>query len=195
MVEKLEKNGEGLNLTYEVRDGIVNHTGSSMASTLEGVIVKFADRIAYINHDIDDARRAGILSNEDIPADIRDVLGDGHGKRINTMVTSLIKHSTDKNHISMEPHVMEATNRLREFMFESVYTNPAAKGEESKAKEILVRLFEYYVKHPQKMPELYYRNTKTESVERCVCDFVSAMTDRFAIEKYKELFIPEVWRG
>lgn len=195
VVEKLEKNGEGLNLTYEVRDGIVNHTGSSMASTLEGVIVKFADRIAYINHDIDDARRAGILSNEDIPADIREVLGDGHGKRINTMVTSLIKHSTDKNHISMEPHVMEATNRLREFMFESVYTNPAAKGEESKAKEILVRLFEYYVKHPQKMPELYYRNTKTESVERCVCDFVSAMTDRFAIEKYKELFIPEVWRG
>jgi dGTPase len=111
------------------------------------------------------------------------------------MVTSLIKHSTDKNHISMEPHVMEATNRLREFMFESVYTNPSAKGEESKAKEILVRLFEYYVKHPQKMPELYYRNTKTESVERCVCNFVSAMTDRFAIEKYKELFIPEVWRG
>lgn len=195
VVEKLENNGEGLNLTYEVRDGIVNHTGSHMASTLEGVIVKFADRIAYINHDIDDARRAGILANEDIPSDIRDVLGDAHGKRINTMVTSVIKYSTDRNAIGMEPGVMEATNRLRDFMFENVYTNPAAKGEESKAKEILVRLFEYYVKHPCKMPELYYRNTKNEPVERCVCDFVSAMTDRFAIEKYKELFIPEVWRG
>jgi dGTPase len=95
----------------------------------------------------------------------------------------------------MEREVMEATNRLRDFMFENVYTNPAAKGEESKAKEILVRLFEYYVKYPCKMPELYYKNTQNEPIERCVCDFVSAMTDRFAIEKYKELFIPEVWRG
>ena len=130
-----------------------------------------------------------------IPTDIREVLGETHGKRINTMVTSVIKHSTDKDFIGMEPHVMEATNRLRDFMFENVYTNTAAKGEEKKAKEILVRLFEYYVKHPEKMPELYFRNTKQESVERCVCDFVSAMTDRAAIEKYRELFIPEVWRG
>ena len=119
VVEKLENDGAGLNLTYEVRDGIVNHTGSHMASTLEGVIVKFADRIAYINHDIDDARRAEILSNDDIPAEIREILGETHGKRINTMVTSVIKYSTDKNCIGMEPEVMEATNRLRDFMFEN----------------------------------------------------------------------------
>lgn len=195
VVEKLENKGKGLNLTYEVRDGIVNHTGSHMASTLEGVIVKFADRIAYVNHDIDDACRAGILKNTDIPKEIREVLGERHSKRINTMVTSLITYSTGKNLINMEADVLEALNRLREFMYENVYINPIAKSEEGKAKEILVRLFEYYVKNPDKMPSFYFNNIKSEPVERCVCDFVSAMTDRFAIEKYKELFIPEVWRG
>lgn len=195
VVEKIENKGKGLNLTYEVRDGIVNHTGSNMASTLEGVIVKFADRIAYVNHDIDDACRAGILKVSDIPKEIREVLGERHSKRINTMVTSVITYSTGKNLINMEADVLEATNRLREFMYENVYINPIAKGEEGKAREILARLFEYYVKNPDKMPPLYYGNIKNEPVERCVCDFVSAMTDRFAIEKYKELFIPEVWRG
>lgn len=195
VVEKIENKGKGLNLTYEVRDGIVNHTGSNMASTLEGVIVKFADRIAYVNHDIDDACRAGILKVSDIPKEIREVLGERHSKRINTMVTSIITYSTGKNLINMEADVLDATNRLREFMYENVYINPIAKGEEGKAREILVRLFEYYVKNPDKMPSLYYGNIKNEPVERCVCDFVSAMTDRFAIEKYKELFIPEVWRG
>ncbi len=195
VVEKIENKGKGLNLTYEVRDGIVNHTGSNMASTLEGVIVKFADRIAYVNHDIDDACRAGILKVSDIPKDIREVLGERHSKRINTMVTSIITYSTGKNLINMEADVLDATNRLREFMYENVYINPIAKGEESKSKEILVRLFEYYVNNPDKMPSFYYNNIKNDPVERCVCDFVSAMTDRFAIEKYKELFIPEVWRG
>ena len=195
VVERLENKGKGLNLTYEVRDGIVNHTGSHMASTLEGVVVKFADRIAYVNHDIDDACRAGILKNTDIPKEIREVLGERHSKRINTMVTSIITHSTGKNLINMEADVLEAMNMLREFMYENVYINPIAKGEEGKAKEILVRLFEYYVKNPDKMPSFYFGNIKSEPVERCVCDFVSAMTDRFAIEKYKELFIPEVWRG
>ena len=195
VVEKLENGGKGLNLTYEVRDGIVNHTGEHMASTLEGVIVKFADRIAYINHDIDDARRAKILSVEDIPRDIREVLGDEHSQRINTMVTSVIDYSTGKNRIGMAPEIQEATDKLRTFMFENVYSNPVAKGEENRAKEVLVRLFEYYTKNPDKMPELYRNNTKTEPVERCVCDFISAMTDRYAIEQYKELFIPKVWRG
>ncbi len=194
VVEKLENDGAGLNLTWEVRDGILNHSGNDIASTLEGVIVKFADRIAYINHDIDDACRAGILSPEDIPRPIREVLGDRHSVRINSMVSSVVSASMDSDTICMTPEVEEATNALRDFLFEAVYFNPVAKSEETKARELLARLYEYYVKYPEKMPELYYRNTKTESVGRCVCDFVSSMTDRYAIDLYKELFIPNVWR-
>ena len=195
VVEKLEKDGVGLNLTWEVRDGILNHTGSCMASTLEGVIVKFADRIAYINHDIDDACRAGILSLDDIPKELLDTLGRGHSERINRMVTSVITASAGKPEIAFTPEIGEATMQLRKFLFDHVYTNPLAKSEDKKAQELLVRLFEYYVKHPEEMPDLYYRNTKTEPVERCVCDFVGGMTDRYAIDRYTELFIPQVWRG
>lgn len=195
VVEKLEKDGEGLNLTWEVCDGILNHTGSCMASTLEGVIVKFADRIAYINHDIDDACRAGILSLDDIPKELLDTLGRGHSERINRMVTSVITASAGKPEIAFTPEIGEATMQLRKFLFDHVYTNPLAKSEDKKAQELLVRLFEYYVKHPEEMPDLYYRNTKTEPVERCVCDFVGGMTDRYAIDRYTELFIPQVWRG
>ena len=195
VVEKLEKDGEGLNITWEVRDGILNHTGSCMASTLEGVIVKFADRIAYINHDIDDACRAGILSLDDIPKELLDTLGRGHSERINRMVTSVITASAGKPEIAFTPEIGEATMQLRKFLFDHVYTNPLAKSEDKKAQELLVRLFEYYVKHPEEMPDLYYRNTKTEPVERCVCDFVGGMTDRYAIDRYTELFIPQVWRG
>ena len=195
VVEKLEKDGEGLNLTWEVRDGILNHTGSCMASTLEGVIVKFADRIAYINHDIDDACRAGILSLDDIPKELLDTLGRGHSERINRMVTSVITASAGKPEIAFTPEIGEATMQLRKFLFDHVYTNPLAKSEDKKAQELLARLFEYYVKHTEEMPDLYYRNTKTEPVERCVCDFVGGMTDRYAIDRYTELFIPQVWRG
>ena len=195
VVEKLEKDGAGLNLTWEVRDGIVNHTGSNMASTLEGVIVKFADRIAYINHDIDDAVRAGILSIDDIPREIIDVLGKKHGERINTMVTSLIDNSYDKPYIAMSDDVAKATADLRAFLFENVYLNPMAKGEEIKAQEMLIKLFEYYVANPEKMPNTYCKNLESEGVERCVCDFVSGMTDRYAIETYNDIFVPKVWRG
>ena len=195
VVEVLERGGEGLNLTWEVRDGIVNHAGADMAATLEGVLVKFADRIAYINHDIDDACRAGILRAQDIPQRLREVLGQDHGERINTMVTSIIRSSIDQPQITMEPHIQEATEELRAFLFENVYFNPVAKSQESKSEELLIRLFEHYVQHPEKMPELYYRNTERESVERCVCDFLSGMTDRYAIETYRALHIPEVWRG
>lgn len=195
VAEKLERGGRGLNLTFEVRDGIVNHTGDHMATTLEGVIVKFADRIAYINHDIDDACRAGILSLEDIPKEIREVLGERHSQRINTLVTSTIRYSTDRPEISMEPEILEAMNALRAFMFAHVYTNQRAKSEDDKAKELIYRLFEYYVAHPWEMPKLYFDNVKDEPVERCVCDYIAAMTDRYAIERYNELFIPEVWRG
>lgn len=193
VVEKLENNGKGLNLTWEVRDGIVNHSGKNKASTLEGVIIKYADRIAYINHDIDDSIRGNIIKNDDIPRELSDILGTTHSERINRMVTSVIEGSRDLDDIKMTPEVGEATEKLRDFLFERVYYNPKAKKEEGKAMELLKSLFDYFVKYPQKMPEFYYNNTANESVERCVCDFVSGMTDRYAIELYKDLFIPHVW--
>ena len=195
VVEELENNGRGLNLTWEVRDGIVNHTGSHLASTLEGVIIKFADRIAYINHDIDDACRAGILRPEEIPLDLRRTLGETHSQRINTMVLSVILASTDRPEIRMDEDIQKATNDLRKFLFENVYTNPTAKAEDGKAKGILGALFEMFVRQPEKMPDFYYDRCETEGVERTVCDFISGMTDRYAIELYKELYIPKVWKN
>ena len=194
VVEKLENDGAGLNLTWEVRDGIVNHTGDHLASTLEGVIVKYADRIAYINHDIDDACRAGIMSIEDIPREIREVLGEKHGVRVNRMVSSVIEASTDSDEIRMTPDVGEAMVKLRKFLFDNVYYSPIAKAEEVKAMELLARLYEYFIRYPQKMPNVYYRNLEMDPVERCVCDYISSMTDRYAIDLYKDLFVPSVWR-
>ncbi len=195
VVEKLENEGQGLNLTWEVKDGILNHTGKHMASTLEGVIVKFADRIAYINHDIDDARRAGILDLEDIPRDIRDVLGNGHSERINRMVLSVIQGSEGKPHIKMTDEVQGATDELRSFLFANVYENSVAKSEDEKAKALLVQLFDYYSERPELMPRIYFNNVESEGVGRCVCDYISSMTDRFAIDTYNALFVPRVWGG
>lgn len=195
VVDLLEKDGQGLNLTYEVRDGILNHTGSWMACTLEGVIVKFADRIAYINHDIDDACRAGILTPDDIPAHLRAVLGNTHSGRINTMVTSVIEASRDQNKIEMTPEVGEAMMELRSFMHRNVYTASAAKAEENKAQDLLISLFHYHMEHPEKMPMLYQRNIERDGLGRCVCDYISGMTDRYAIARYEEIFVPKVWRG
>ena len=158
VVEKLEKDGAGLNLTVEVRDGILNHAGENKAATLEGRIIKFADRIAYINHDIDDACRAGIMTIDDIPEDILKVVGRGHSERINTMVTAVIDASQGQPDISMTPEVFEAYEALRDFLFEAVYKNPKAKGEEKKAKAMLCEMFDYFSNHPDEMPELYYNN-------------------------------------
>ena len=194
VVEKLENGGKGLNLTWEVRDGIVNHTGKHMASTLEGVVVKYADRIAYINHDIDDACRAGVLCVEDIPKPIREVLGNGHSERINTMVTSIIQNSTDKPYIMMSDEVQKATDELRTFLFDNVYLNSEAKSEDVKAQNLLIFLFEYFTKHPEQIPQHHRQFVDEEGVERCACDYISGMTDRYAIETYQELFIPKVWR-
>ena len=191
VVDHLENGGKGLNLTYEVRDGILNHTGKNMASTLEGVIVKYADRIAYVNHDIDDACRAGILSLSDIPAE---VLGTTHSERINTLVSSVVTASAGKPCIAMTEEVEACFDRLRAFMHENVYTNPIAKAEEDKAMELLARLYDYYLAHPEEMPELYVGNIERDGVARCVCDYISGMSDRYAIETYRELFIPKVWR-
>ena len=194
VVEKLEKDGAGLNLTVEVRDGILNHAGENKAATLEGRIIKFADRIAYINHDIDDACRAGIMTIDDIPEDILKVVGRGHSERINTMVTAVIDASQGQPDISMTPEVFEAYEALRDFLFEAVYKNPKAKGEEKKAKAMLCEMFDYFSSHPDEMPKLYYNNIEAEGVGRCVCDYISGMTDRYAIDTFKRLFIPSVWQ-
>lgn len=195
VVEKLENNGRGLNLTFEVRDAIVNHTGDNTAATLEGAVMRFADRIAYINHDIDDACRAGILADTDIPLPLRKTLGETHGMRINTMVSSVIEASRDSDKIRMTDEIGQATDELRDFLFAKVYRNSEAKKEETKAKLLLLRLFEYFEHDPERMPGVYRDELEHESVKRCVCDYVSSMTDRYAINLFKELFIPNVWQA
>lgn len=191
VVEKLER----LNLTWEVRDGIVNHQGDHLAATLEGRVVKFADRIAYINHDIDDAVRAGILLESEIPEKLHKILGVNHSARINTMVTSVVSASLDKNEIIMEPQIKEATDELRDFLFEKVYYSSHVLAEEERAVGLIVRLFEYFVKHPEEMPAGYRELCEDEPVPRIVADFISGMTDRHAISIYKQLFIPNTWSG
>lgn len=195
VVDFLEKDGNGLNLTFEVRDGIVNHTGKHLASTLEGVIVKHADRIAYINHDIDDACRAGILSLDDIPKEILKTLGREHSERINTMVSSVIVASTDSDKISMTSDISEATDELRSYLFANVYTHPVAKAEEAKTQDLLISLFQYFKENPEKMPKLYFNNIERDGIGRCVCDYISGMTDRYAIQVYQDIFVPKTWQG
>lgn len=196
-VTLLENGGEGLNLTWEVRDGILNHSGEGKAATLEGQIVKFADRIAYINHDIDDASRAGVLRASDIPEKLRRTLGATHGERIDTMVRSLIKASADKPEIAMEPEIYAAVMELRSFLFERVYTSPIAKGEEGKAEAMLAELYRYYIEHPAEIPADHARRYRegSDSLPRAVCDYIASMTDRYALNLYKKLFIPTVWNN
>lgn len=185
---------ENLNLTREVRGGIVCHTGPRKAATPEGRIIHFADRIAYINHDIDDAIRAGILSESDIPREIADVLGSSHSARINTLVENMIANTQNTGVLSMQPEVAAAMDSLRSFMFERVYTNPVAKGEESKAKDIMRKLFDYYYTHPDKLPEDFIPQLDFDGISRTICDYIAGMTDKYAIYKYSEIFIPTAWQ-
>lgn len=194
VVDVLENEGRGLNLTNEVRLGIVGHTGSYIPETLEGQVVRRSDQIAYVNHDIDDAIRAGILSNEDIPKSISDVLGCTHRGRINTLVCDTIRTSREAGAICMTPATDRALRELREFMFDRVYRNPVAKGEESKAKAMLQRLFEYYVANPNAMPEDFQPQLSFDGMERTVCDYIAGMTDNYAVYKYTEIFIPTGWQ-
>ena len=193
VVDVLEKDGQGLNLTWEVRNGILCHTGDPWPETLEGKIVRRSDQIAYVNHDIDDAIRAGILTNGDIPHAITDVLGYSHSVRINTLVTDAINTSREAGTVMLSPAVEKALKDLRSFMFENVYRNPIAKGEESKAKDMLSRMFEYYMKHPEALPEDFHPQLSFEGMERTVCDYIAGMTDNYAIDKYTEIFIPAGW--
>lgn len=194
IVEKLEKDGEGLNLTWEVRDGILNHQTSTMPSTLEGKIVRFSDKIAYINHDIDDAIRGHIMTEEDIPSDLRDALGSTSKERLNKLIHNIITSSMGENDIKMEPEIERAMRDLREFMFVHVYTNPKAKGEESKAKDLVERLFYFYMDHTEEMPLFYQRMlSEGEKKDRVVCDYIAGMTDQYAIEKFRQYFVPMAW--
>ena len=193
VVDYLEMNGEGLNLTYETRMGILGHTGEHIPETLEGQIVRHSDQIAYVNHDIDDAIRAEILTNEDIPRAIADVLGNTHSQRINTLVCDAIRTSTEAGEIRLSDKVYQALQDLRSFMFERVYRNPVAKGEESKAKEMLEKLFEHYVNRPEELPENFQPQVSFDGMERTVCDYIACMTDKYAVDKYTEIFIPMGW--
>ena len=194
IVEKLEKDGKGLNLTWEVRDGILNHQTSMMPHTLEGKIVRLSDKIAYINHDIDDAIRAKVMSEEDIPLEIRKVLGMTTKERLNTLIHNIIMNSMGKNDIVMSEEIGGAMQDLRKFMFQKVYTNPAAKGEEAKAERLLCELYAHYMGHIEILPEQYQRmHSEGEKKERVVCDYISGMTDQYAVAKYREFFLPKAW--
>ncbi len=193
VVDHLEKNGQGLNLTHEVRMGILGHTGDYIPETLEGQVVRHSDRIAYVNHDIDDAIRAGILTDDDLPADILQILGHNHSQRVNTLVCDAIHTSREAGTVLFSPAVDKALLDLRAFMFERVYRNPVAKGEESKAKDMLQKLFEYYYEHPEALPEDFQPQMSFEGLERTVSDYIAGMTDNYAVDKYTEIFIPMGW--
>lgn len=193
VVDRLEKNGAGLNLTWEVRNGILCHTKGPDAHTLEGQVVRLADHIAYINHDIEDALRGGVLFPMDIPLEVSNVLGFTHKARIDTLVRDAIQASQWQEQICQSPEVGQAMETLKGFMFAHVYTNPVAKGEESKAQDMLRRLFEHYQKHPDQLPDDFQTIREEEGVERAVCDYIAGMTDPFALESFKQLFIPVGW--
>lgn len=193
VVDILEKDGQGLNLCNEVREGIVGHTGSVIPKTLEGQIVRRADQIAYVNHDIDDAIRAGILTAEDIPRDIAAILGENQRDRINTLVCDMIFTSREAGSICMTQEIQKALADLRSFMFARVYHNPVAKGEESKARDMLQMLFRFYVDHPEQLPADFQPQLSFDGLGRTVCDYIAGMTDNYAIEKFNEIFVPSGW--
>ncbi|MDD4124260.1 MAG: deoxyguanosinetriphosphate triphosphohydrolase [Eubacteriales bacterium] len=183
---------EKLNLTHEVRDGIINHT-NGLAATKEGQIVKAADRIAYINHDIDDAVRAGILRGGDVPKDCIEILGASHSKRISAMVNAVIAHGSDGN-IGMDEPYGKATEKLHEFMFEAVYKNRVAKSEDEKVENMLTFLFKHFTDKPDTLPAEYRANIGSDGVEVVVCDYIAGMTDRYALSLFEELFVPKAWQ-
>lgn len=197
VVEFLEKDGQGLNLTWEVRDGILNHRTSGNPSTLEGKAVRLSDKIAYINHDIDDGIRAGILKESDIPSEYTDVLGNSTKERLNTMISDIIMNSIGKNDLVMSEPVRKAMTELRKFMFESLYLNPTAKSEEAKADKLITELYRYYVANTDKLPDTYKRfiTEFDERPEQVVCDYIAGMSDQYSISKFQEIFVPKAWKG
>lgn len=195
VVERIEKDGEGLNLTKEVRNGILNHRTSGKPFTLEGCVVRLSDKIAYINHDIDDAIRANELLETDIPRNIVEVIGETTSSRLNAMVRDTIFESVGKNEITQSDVMKRTLGELRKFMFEKVYESPRATKEKSKVRHIITGLYEYHMEHPETMTEEFVNLIKNgENSERVVCDYVACMTDSFALRRYHELFIPSSWK-
>ncbi len=192
VMQRLEKEGQGLNVTWEVQNGVLCHTTGDWAATLEGRIVRVADHIAYINHDIDDALRANVFCESDIPADINEVLGDNRARRFNVLISSLVENS--EKDIQMAPDVQSAFDRLHTFMFERLYYNPIAKNEEKKVDDFIHRLFTYFCEHPEKLPKECLNISEKEGVERAVCDYIAGMTDTYALELYETIFIPKGWQ-
>lgn len=200
VVDKLENDGKGLNLTYETRNGIVCHTKGKEAETPEGRVVRIADKIAYINHDIDDAIRAGVLSESDIPLHIRDGLGHTRSDRIDTLVFSLINFSVDSDVIAMDEQTNSLFEELHAFMFDFVYTNPIAKGEEGKVDDMIIRMYKHFIANPEQMENRFNFITHEDLHDEkglilAVCDFISGMTDNYATQVYGDLFIPKSWQG
>ena len=187
------ENGTGLNLTFEVRDGVLNHAGDNEAATLEGKIIKLADRIAYINHDIDDAVRGGIISANDIPKSCIDALGESHGERIDSMIQDIVRESMGKPVVKMSDAMHDSMMALRDFMFEAVYTNVIAKGEDEKAKNVISTLFDTFMKQPEKLPQETLTRVEQFGLEQTVCDYIAGMTDNYAIYQFTEMFVPKKW--
>ncbi len=196
VVEVLEKDGRGLNLTKEVRDGILHHQTKGDPLTLEGKIVRLSDKVAYLHHDIDDAIRGGILKEEDIPVELRNALGDTTRKRLNTLIHDIIKESVDKNEINMSLEVAEAMKDLRKFMFQHVYTNPEAKSEEKKAIQMIEELYYYFWTNSNELPLDYIRKIENGDgdKERNICDYIAGMTDSYSVKIFNEIFIPKSWQ-
>ncbi len=194
IVEKLENYGNGMNLTWEVRDGIVNHEMELRAATLEGRVVRLSDKIAYMHHDMDDALRGGILVESDVPNELAKVIGYTNREWIDSFIHDIISNSMDQDDIKMSPEVDNAFHKLRKFMFERVYTNPIAKGQEGKVEDMIKILYQYYVDHIDKLPDYLKRMMdKGTEKERAVCDYVSSMTDRYAVAVFEEIYIPRSW--
>lgn len=198
VVEVLENGGrgrQGLNLTWEVRDGILNHRTSGTPHTLEGQIVRLCDKISYIHHDMDDAQRAGMLTEDDIPITLRMVLGYTTKERLNTLIHDIVESSVGKDRICMSADIEEAMMDLRTIMFQNVYRNPVAKKEEKKATDMLIGLFHYYMVHPEEMSREYRELivSRGESVERVACDYISGMTDQYSMDKFNQIFVPKCW--
>ena len=192
VVDILERDGRGLNLCEETRLGILHHTHGAPDDTLEAIAVRLCDRIAYINHDLDDSIRAGILTAEEVPARIRRECGERNSERINAFIADLIRNSGE-GELKMSPAMQETFDFFHRFMFSDVYTNPVAKSEENKVEGILSRLYDYYAAHPEALPEDYAGVIEREGRQRAACDYISGMTDSYAMEKYGELFIPFAW--
>ncbi len=192
-VEKLEKNGQGLNLTWEVKNGIACHCSGYTPYTTEGKVVAVADRIAYLGHDIEDAQRAGVLREEDIPKEITDILGSGKSARITMLISSAVENSSGSPIIKFSPEVQTALDKLGDFMYENVYTNPLVKGEESKAEKLVAELFGYYTADPKRLPVEYEIIVENKGRERAACDYISGMSDRYAVSVYESLNIPKAW--